>query len=79
MLNCHVEGVKDGRPSERSRHFLLVDEGYGEEEPLGVVEGDSSRGVGRKRPTITTMLENTIDTIVSYRYRGSYNPYCSGI
>ena len=33
--------------------------------PLGVVEGDSSRGVGRKRPTITTMLENTIDTIVS--------------
>ena len=44
MLNCHGEGVKDGRPSERSRHFLLVDEGYGEEEPLGVVEGDSSRG-----------------------------------
>ena len=46
MLNCHVEGGKDGRPSERCCHFLLVDEGYGEEEPLGVVEDDGSRGVG---------------------------------
>ena len=46
MLNCHGEGVKDGRPSEWSRRFLLVDEGYGEEEQLGVVEGDGSRGGG---------------------------------
>ena len=47
MLNGHGEGVKDGRPSEeRSRHFLLMDEGYGGWDQLGVVEGDGSRGGG---------------------------------
>ena len=43
MLNGHGEGVKYGRPSERSRHFLLMDEGW---DQLGVVEGDGSRGGG---------------------------------